>query len=295
MVAASPEVGNGNLLIGCRIQSQRRPVGQPGALQQVQRRSEAEPGHASRRLQHCRHGVQRALDSTDQIPQRAVDQGVIGRFGTIDPTDGGDTSRYSLSFNGHSPLSGLGEPQFDVDAYIIRYSSNLFSNFSFFLDDPGQRRSIPQADRRTVYGLRPTLTWTGKLGSFETTNKIGIQTRYDDIERVALYNTVGREILSTTREDEVKEGSVGVFAENSTQWTPWFRSIAGVRFDHYNFDVDSSIAVNSGKLERHITSPKLESRLRPVDKTEFFVNGGYGFHSNDARGTVITVDPEDAG
>ena len=230
--------------------------------------------------------------STDQIPQRAVDQGLIGRFGTIDPTDGGDTSRYSLSFNGRKALSGLGGAQLDLDAFVIRYQLNLFSNFSFFLDNEVDGDQFLQADRRTVYGIRPTLTWAGKLGSFDTTNKIGIQTRFDDIERVALYNTASKEILSTTREDEVTEGSIGVFAENSTQWTPWFRSIAGVRFDYFRFDVDSSIAANSGKKNDSITSPKLGLVFGPWSKTEYFVNGGFGFHSNDARGTVITVDPK---
>jgi outer membrane receptor protein involved in Fe transport len=292
VVGASPSVGNGHLLIGLEAVHNDGPWENPerfNKLNTVLRLSQGTPvdGLSLAGMAYKAH-----WNSTDQIPQRAVDQGLIGRLGTIDPSDGGDTSRYSLSFQGHTPLSALGKPQLDVDAYVIRYTLDLFSNFTFFLDDPVNGDQFHQADRRTVWGLRPSLTWAGKLGSAEMTNRIGAQLRYDNIARVGLDSTVGRVLTSETREDKVKEGSAGLFAENSMQWNTWFRSIAGVRFDYYNFDVNSSIPVNSGKLDATITSPKLSLIFGPWYKTELFLNGGYGFHSNDARGTVITVDPK---
>ncbi|PWT70781.1 MAG: TonB-dependent receptor, partial [Proteobacteria bacterium] len=240
VVAASPHVGNGHLLLGFEYQHNNGPWQNPEGFNKFNGVLRLTQGDNRDGFSIDAMGYNGHWDSTDQIPLRAVDQGIISRFGAIDPTDGGDSSRYSLSFQGHHALNALGAPQFDVDAYIIRYSLDLFSNFTFFLNDPVNGDQFEQSDRRTVYGLRPTLTWGGKLGSADTVNKLGLQMRYDDISRVALYNTVAREITSITREDDVKEGAVGLFGENTTQWTPWFRSIAGVRIDYYNFDVNSS-------------------------------------------------------
>jgi outer membrane receptor protein involved in Fe transport len=292
VLGTSPSVGNGHLLIGVEAVHNDGPWESPerfNKLNTVLRLSQGTPadGFSLAGMAYKAH-----WNSTDQIPQRAVDQGIIGRLGTIDPSDGGNSSRYSCSFQGHTPLTMLGKPQFDIDAYLVRYTLDLFSNFTFFHDDPVNGDQFHQADRRTVWGMRPSLTWAGKIGSADTTNRVGVQMRYDDIARVGLDNTTGRVLTSITREDKAKEGSAGLFAENSTQWTSWFRSIAGLRFDYYNFDVNSSIAVNSGKLDATITSPKLSLIFGPWAKTELFVNAGYGFHSNDARGTVITVDPK---
>src|SRR6185369_2044307 len=123
----------------------------------------------------------------------------------------------------------------------------------------------------------------------DMTNKIGLQLRYDRINPLGLYETVARETVATVRQDEVKEGSAGLFAENSVQWTAWLRSVVGLRFDHYTFNVASDNPANSGKVAAHITSPKLSLIFGPWSKTEFFVNYGEGFHSNDARGATTRV------
>jgi hypothetical protein len=231
--------------------------------------------------------------STDQVAKRAVDQGLIGLYGSLNPTDGGETQRYSLSFQGRQ---AMGSGQGLLDAYVIRYQLDLFSDFTYFLDsvNRGDLRGdqFQQADRRMVYGINPRYVWVGKLGGLDTTNTIGLQTRYDDIGRVALYSTEARQVFATTREDRVRQGSAGVFAQNVTQWTSWVRSIAGLRFDYYNFDVTSSLPQNSGTSSASLGSPKLGLVFGPWNRTEYFVNAGYGFHSNDARGTVIHVDPK---
>jgi outer membrane receptor protein involved in Fe transport len=123
------------------------------------------------------------------------------------------------------------------------------------------------------------------------TNKVGLQLRYDRISPLALVDTMARETVNTVRQDEVKEGSAGIYAENSVQWTRWLRSVLGLRFDRYTFNVGSDNPANSGKVAAHITSPKLALILGPWAKTEFFVNYGEGFHSNDARGTTTRVSP----
>ncbi len=96
---------------------------------------------------------------------------------------------------------------------------------------------------------------------------------------------------ATTRDDAVRETALGVYAENSLEWTPWLRSVAGVRADHFHFDVASNLAANSGRTSATQVSPKLSLIFGPWSKTEFFVNAGRGFHSNDARGTTTTIDP----
>jgi outer membrane receptor protein involved in Fe transport len=108
---------------------------------------------------------------------------------------------------------------------------------------------------------------------------------------VGIYATASRSRLATTREDRVVEGSAGIFASNEIQWTNWLRSIAGLRYDWYRFDVTSTLSENSGTAAAGIASPKLSFVFGPWQRTEFFLNGGWGFHSNDARGVTTRVDP----
>lgn len=227
-------------------------------------------------------------NATDQIPQRAVDDGTISRFGAIDPTDGGRTSRYSLSLDRHKTLAN--GVVFHMDVYAIKYRLNLFSNFTYFLDHPSVGDQFEQADDRTVVGLTPRWVLTENWGERQVTHKLGIDARRDDIN-VALYNTSARERVATTpstaRSDKVLQTGVGLYYENALQWTDKFRSIAGVREDFYDASVDSDPAGNSGTTRAHIASPKLSFILGPFDKTEYFLNYGQGFHSNDARGTTI--------
>jgi outer membrane receptor protein involved in Fe transport len=227
-------------------------------------------------------------NATDQIPQRAVDSQQVPRLGAIDPSDGGQTSRYSLSLDRHRSWSN---GDFHMNAYFIKYRLRLFSNFTFFLDDPVNGDQFEQFDDRKVYGVDPTWTFTGKWGERQVTNRFGADARYDDIGRVALYHTVERERLATVREDRVGQTGLGLFYENTVQWNDWLRTIAGLRSDAYRARVDSSLEANSGSSGDHVTSPKLNFVFGPFDHTEYFLNVGQGFHSNDARGTTITADP----
>ena len=226
-------------------------------------------------------------NATDQIPQRAVDDGTISRFGAIDPTDGGKTSRYSLSLDRHKTLEN--GAVFHMDVYAIKYRLNLFSNFTFFLDNPfpvGDQ--FEQSDERTIVGLTPSWVFNGKWDERQVTHKFGLDARRDDID-VALYSTTARDRFKTVRSDKVVQTGSGLYYENTLQWTDTFRSIAGVREDFYGARVDSGTAANSGTTSAHITSPKLNFVFGPYDKTEYFLNYGQGFHSNDARGTTITT------
>lgn len=228
-------------------------------------------------------------NSTDQIPKRAVDSGLIDRFDAIDPTDGGDSYRYSLS--GRWAQSEGGQST-KVSGYAIRSNLNLFNNFTFLLDDPVNGDQFKQTDKRTVLGLNAAHTIPGQVGSVPLENTIGVQTRYDDIG-VGLFRTAQRQVLSTVRDDDVKQFSAGVFGESRQRWNSWFRTTLGLRGDWYYADVSSDTVANSGQDSYFIASPKAGLVIGPFAKTEFFANAGQGFHSNDVRGTTITVDPTD--
>jgi len=228
--------------------------------------------------------------STDQIPRRAVDQGLVGRFGAIDPSDHGATSRYSLSYETQRTLA---DGVFKLNAYAVSSRLDLFSNFTFFLDNPVDGDQFEQAEHRKVFGLATSRGWNASLLGYDTTNTLGLQVRHDRLDPVGLYSTIGGGRADTTQESTVRQTSVALYAENATRWTNWLRSVIGVRADQFHFDVSSSIAQNSGKATSSITSPKLSLIFGPWAKTEYFANYGYGFHSNDARGTTETLTPKE--
>ncbi|WP_244670648.1 TonB-dependent receptor [Rhodoplanes elegans] len=227
--------------------------------------------------------------STDQVAQRAIDQGLISRWGSLDPTDGGEASRYSLSGRwAHASEHGTTR----VDAFAINSSLTLYNNFTYFLDDPVNGDQFSQTDKRTVLGVNASHTFAYTVADRPMETRVGVQTRFDDIT-IGLTKTAQRQWLSTTRADGVKEGSVGVWADHTIRWTDWLRTTVGVRRDWYRGSVSSDTVENSGDAAAAITSPKAGLVLGPWYKTELFLNGGYGFHSNDIRGATITVDPAD--
>lgn len=291
LLAGSPDVGGGTLLYGVELVGQDGPWDNPENFRKFNTALRYSRGDHADGFSVTGMAYQADWDSTDQIPQRAIDSGMIGRFGAIDPSDGGETSRYSLSYEQHHNFDG---GRAALDAYAIRSRLSLWSNFTFFLDDPVNGDQFEQHESRTVLGVHPRVEFYNKLAGMDAVFKIGLQARRDRLAPVALYHTVAREIIGTTRQDEVTETSVGVYAEETLHVTEKFRTIAGLRGDQYNFDVNSNIPQNSGKVDDSIVSPKLSLIFGPWADTEYFLNYGYGFHSNDARGTTITVDPADS-
>lgn len=227
--------------------------------------------------------------ATDQIPQRAADSGELHRFGFIDPTDGGESQRYSLSA---AFTHREGDVLWEGNAYVGFYQLDLFSNFTYFLDDPADGDQFRQSDERVFAGanLKATidrLEWFGH----ETKVSGGFQTHHDWIADLGLAHTVRRNDLEVIREDDVFSANYSVWGEAETRWTPWFRTIAGLRADALVFDVHSDSPANSGDEVDAIVSPKLSMVFGPWDKNEVFFNIGTGFHSNDARGTTLRMDP----
>ena len=227
--------------------------------------------------------------STDQIPERAVTAGQLDRFGFVDPSNGGESHRYSLAADVAKPL---GAWNFEANAYALEYQLDLFSNFTYALN-PVDGDQFEQFDDRNAYGLHAQIARETGFGGLRGKLTFGFESRFDDIGRVGLYLTDDRQRLATIREDSVERLGLGFFVEQQLQATEWLRVIAGLRHDRADFDVRSDLAVNSGSANDSITSPKLSLVFGPWEQTELFVNAGGGFHENDARGTTITVDPAD--
>ena len=204
-------------------------------------------------------------NATDQIPRRAVDTGLIGRFGAVDPSDGGESSRYSLSADWRG---GTKDANRSVSVYAIKSRLKLFSNFTFFLDDPIRGDQFEQSESRLTLGAQAAQTWFGQFAGRSISNTLGLQLRRDRIDPVGLYPTVARQRTSTTREDHVTVASGAPYFSNTVEWTSWARTVAGVRADFYQLDVNSNLPVNSGKRSDSIVSPKLSLILGPWARTE---------------------------
>ncbi|HEY9192072.1 MAG TPA: TonB-dependent receptor, partial [Methyloversatilis sp.] len=207
--------------------------------------------------------------------------------------DGGRTQRYSLSVDTQR-LQDDGVLRFS--AYAIRSELDLWSNFSYLLENPVDLNpagiagdQFRQSERRTVFGMATSRSWDASPAGLPMTTTLGLQLRHDRLDPVGLYATVARSTVATVQQSRVRQTSVGLYGENALQWTPWLRSVAGLRADHFDFDVASSIAQNAGSARDHIVSPKLSLIAGPWQQTECFLNYGYGFHSNDARGTTARV------
>jgi outer membrane receptor protein involved in Fe transport len=295
LLAGSPQAASGHLLYALELAGNDGPWVLPENLRKYNGLLRYSRGTHNNGWSVAAMAYRATWDSTDQVPQRAIDSGLISRFGNLDPSDGGQTHRYSLSGE-WSDRSANGWSRFN--AYMIDYSLDLWSNFTFCLNDIAltgtcnRGDQFQQTDRRKIYGADAAHTvysdWGGKPVDFT----LGIKSRLDDIGKVGLYTTTARQIWGTIRQDRVREASLAIYGEGQIQWQEKFRSILGLRGDAYRFEVDSNLAANSGTVNDHILSPKLALIFGPWSNTEFYANAGYGFHSNDARGVTTHVNPD---
>lgn len=286
--ADSYDVAGGSLLFGVDSQYDDGPWDTPEHYKKFSGLLKFTGGSKARGASVEVNGYSGEWNSTDQIPRRALDQGLIGRFGTLSPSDGGKSGRAGLTAN-YWDRDEHGKTE--ATAYVNYYRLNLYSDFEFFLNDPMNGDQFEQIDRRIVSGGQISHTWSTEALGDGMDNTVGVQVRNDQIPTVGLHHTEERNDLGTVRQDRVRESSGGAYLRNEVRWMPKFRSIAGLRADGYDFRVRSNIAANSGRAHDEILSPKLSLIFGPWAQTEYYLNGGYGFHSNDARGTTISVDP----
>ena len=230
--------------------------------------------------------------ATDQIPQRLLETdggqvGALGLFDSMDPTDGATTRRVSLSGHWHRAAD---HALTRVEWYAIQYDLQLYSNFTYSLNRGIDQ--FAQTDNRTVLGGKATQAWFIEMRDGRSMqNTLGVQWRQDRM-MVGLQDTVWRQVQSVVRQDDVQQTLTGVYGESDMGWVEGLRTVAGLRADQFSARVNSQVqAQNSGSSSAAQLSPKLSVILGPWMKTEWFVNAGRGFHSNDARGTTARVDP----
>lgn len=288
LLADTPDAGDGSLLYALEAQHNDGPFTQPDRYRKLNGVLRYSEGYANNGFNVTAMAYDASWNATDQIPLRAVQDGTLGRFDAINASDGGKAQRYSLSGAWRRTTDDMSSK---VSAYVIANRLALFSNFTYAMDDPDNGDQFAQPDRRVTAGLDASHTWHRHTdrGSSDTT--IGLQLQNDNIHN-GLYNTRQRQVVSATRQDHIVESSIGVYGENSTRWSRWLRTVAGLRADAYRFDVRSDRPENSGKASDHLFSPSLSVIAGPWRDTEAYINIGNGFHSNDARGTTITVDPK---
>ena len=237
----------------------------------------------------------------------AVTWGLIDRFGSLSPTDGGFTDRYLLSGELHRADDHSATK---VMAYAYYYKMGLWNNFDFYLPElpniPGTNTSystqygdqFQQKDTRWVQGLRASQTYFGQLRGIQMENTFGLDFRNDIIHDI-LNRTYDRHVFLVVRDDNIVETNLAPYVENKTQWLPWFRTVGGFRFDFMNFNNKNNYTYatngpqpyDSGNLFRAIPEPKLSLIFGPWAKTEFYLNGGLSYHTDDARGATTHIDP----
>lgn len=217
--------------------------------------------------------------TTHQIPKRAIGH-ELRRFDTVDPTDGGFTNRASIS----------GEAQHtdkNTHAKILIYGLyndlSLFSNTTYYLDDPIRGDQIEQTDRRTVSGLKSSYKIRSVWDEIKFENLFGFQMRRDFI-RNALYHTEKRAELDIVRSNQIIETNISVYYESKIQWSSKIRTIIGLRGDQFQFHVDDRNSELNGRKRFSTANPKGGIVFGPWLNTEIYLNAGRGFHTNDARG-----------
>ncbi|MEF9927410.1 MAG: TonB-dependent receptor [Massilia sp.] len=289
MLAGSPEVAGGSLLYALELMKNDGPWTRPDGYRKVNAVLRYSQGYANNGWNVTAMSYSGHWNSTDQIPLRAVEDGRIGRFDLIDDSDGGKARRQSISGIWRSTDTDSASK---VSAYVIRNELELFSNFTYFLNDPVNGDQFAQPDRRVTTGLDATHTWhMHRSDTLSSDLTVGAQLQNDNIYN-GLYDTRKRARIATTREDHIVETSGAVFVENATRWSDALRTVVGVRANNYRFRVDGDRPENAGKAHDTLVTPTLNIAYGPWASTELYANYGHGFHSNDARGTVATVDPK---
>lgn len=223
-------------------------------------------------------------NSADQIPKRAVSQGLISQLGSLDTSLGGNSSRYSLS------TVWQGE-NLKVNAYAISNDLDLYSNFSYFLNDPVNGDQFNQKDSRKVYGGEFNYQLDTKMLAINMQHTAGLALHHTNIDNVGLYNTKKRKRLSTVRQDDLNQTSYSAHWGSKLFLSTNLEASLGIRYDYYNVDVNSNISANSGSQNDDLVSLKASLNYQFTDLVAAYANWGQSFHSNDARGATINVDP----
>ena len=244
--------------------------------------------------------------NTTDIPLRAISDGLVpNRFGTLDPSDGGRALRASLSAQYHTDLGG---GQLHAGAFYIHNELNLFNDFTHFLTDPVNGDQEDQFETRNVFGNAADYTLPVTIGALRNEVSIGATTRYDMVN-VGRLPSQGRVALTAAQtaddpapfsnHDQVNLFAGALYGQATTHWTPWFRTVLGLRGDYQHGSDDDLLAAlhqtagysNGGARGQSLLQPKGSLIFTPNDNLEFYLSAGKGFHSSDLRGVNQSRSP----
>jgi len=306
----SQKLGSGSLLYGGEAYYDNGPWVHPDAYAKFNGLLTYSQGDDADGVSITARAYHGKWNSSDQIPVSAVP--LVGLYGTLDPTDGGYSQRYSLQSEWHRQGTNS---ESKLMAYGFYYDLDLFSDFTYYLVDPVRGDQFEQQDRRWVVGLDAHHTIFSQWFGRKVGNTFGLQVRNDWINN-GLYVTKNRVRMDKTdyntgdpipptlpaiRERDRFTDTIGsLYAENKIQWANKFRSVVALRGDDEKFVVTSLAysasvnAANSGSATKFLPSPKASLIFGPWINTELYAQGGFSLHSNDGRGATQTVEPVSA-
>jgi hypothetical protein len=286
LAAGSAAAGVGSVVGALELQHYDGPWTNPDDQRKVNavvRYSEGDERDGASLTAMFYHGLWNA--TTDQ-PERAVGEGLIGRFGSLDPSDGGRAQRGSLSGQYHA---SFGDGLFNANAYAVTTQLTLWNNFTHFLIDPVNGDQEEQTENRVIVGGSASYQVPTQAFGIGTDWFTGVQIRYDinDVSRLPTADRVvlppSAHPLNFSETDHVHLADLSAYAQATTHWTTWFRTVVGLREDHIH-GVDSG--TNSGQAGQSLIQPKGSLIFTPVATTEIYLSAGRGFHSDDLRGVT---------
>jgi hydrogenase/urease accessory protein HupE len=307
----SQKVGPGCLLLGGEVYHDDGPWVHPDDYSKFNGLLTYSQGDAANGFSITGRAYYGKWNSSDQLAENAVP--LVGFFGTLAPTDGGNSERYSLQAEWQRADANS---ETKIMAYGFYYELDLFSDFTYYLTDPVHGDQFEQQDRRWAAGLDARQTYFSQWFGRDVENSFGLQVRNDwinnglyqtedrvrvekiDADTIGLPNglfangTTSTPLPADTDVNHLTDTQAGIYAENKVQWTDKFRSVLALRGDLDSFDDTSlSTPANSGSSTKLLPSPKMSLIFGPWEKTEFYVQGGFSFHSNDGRGATQTIEP----
>ncbi|WP_018268140.1 TonB-dependent receptor [Methylosinus sp. LW4] len=306
--AKSFAIGDGELLAALELNNYNGPWERPDEQRKINGVLRWSQGTQENGLSITAMAFSNHWFGTDQIPMHDVALGLMSRWGTQDPSDGGNATRYSLSARwSQSSASDFSR----VEAFAIRETTNLYDDFVYNLANPlPLNDQTHQFDRRTVLGFNAVHGWKYNVATIPVETRVGAQTRFDAI-RNGFGDSYLRNQYDSIRDDYVKNYTHALWTDTTVRWTPWFRSTVGFRLDYVHGAVDTVLnplyapgwfagapnligSANDGELGRVFTSPKAGFVFGPfheLGNSEFFVNFGEGLREEDIRGALAHWDP----
>jgi len=286
--AASSAVGRGELLAAAEVQRYDGPWANPDDQRKLNGLLRFSNGTAETGQSLTAMFYHATWNSTTDQPVRAMAAGEIGRFGSLDPSDGGQAQRESLSWRYAAPV---GPGHLDAGAFVIGSRLTLWNDFTHFMVDPVYGDQEAQHEDRTTVGVQVAYQAPMRFGGADNDVAVGLGLRQDfiDVSRLPTRNRMSLPLNSMTdpagsgfaESDNVRQIDLNAYVQLTTHWTSWLRTVAGIRVDHA---YESDSGTNSGSANQTLAQPKVSLIVSCSTTTEFYLSAGRGFHSDDARG-----------